>query len=76
VLGILPIVPYSEEPIRLAKGDMLVLHSDGVTEANDVNQNRAAPAAEIMQAVTKSLAECAAGAPRADDITLAVARLV
>jgi sigma-B regulation protein RsbU (phosphoserine phosphatase) len=90
VLGILPIAPYSEERIRLAKGDMLVLYSDGVTEANDVNQNeydeerfievlkknRAAPAAEIVQAVTKSLAEFAAGAPQADDITLVVAKIV
>jgi hypothetical protein len=56
---------------------MLVLYSDGVTEANDVNQNaydeerfievlkknRAAPAAGIAEAVPKSLAELAAGRP-------------
>jgi sigma-B regulation protein RsbU (phosphoserine phosphatase) len=69
---------------------MLVLYSDGVTEANDVNQNeydeerfievlkqhRTAPASEIVQAVKKSLAEFAAGAPQADDITLVVAKVV
>jgi len=90
VLGILPIAPYSEQRIHLDKGDMLVLYSDGVTEANDVNQNeyeetrfievlqqhRTEPAASIVQAVTKSLAEFAAGAPQADDITLVVAKVV
>jgi len=90
VLGILPIAPYSEMRIQLQKGDMLVLYSDGVTEANDVNQNeydedrfievlkkhRTEPAAEIVKAVTKSLNEFAAGAPQADDITLVVAKVV
>jgi sigma-B regulation protein RsbU (phosphoserine phosphatase) len=90
VLGILPIAPYSEMRIQLQKGDMLVLYSDGVTEANDVNQNeydeerfievlkahRTEPASEIVKAVTQSLAEFAAGAPQADDITLVVAKVV
>jgi len=90
VLGILPIAPYSEQRITLNKGDMLVLYSDGVTEANDVEQNeydeerfievltkhRTEPASAIVEAVTKSLAEFAAGAPQADDITLVVAKVV
>ena len=33
--GILPIAPYSEMQARLNHGDMLVLYSDGVTEANN-----------------------------------------
>ena len=75
---------------RLEKGDMLVLYSDGVTEANDIDHNEydeerfiqvlkehhTEPATEIVQAVTKSLAEFAAGAPQADDITLVVAKAV
>jgi serine phosphatase RsbU (regulator of sigma subunit) len=90
VLGILPIAPYSEQRITLHKGDMLVLYSDGVTEANDIEQNeydeerfievlkkhRTEPASAIVSAVTQSLAEFAAGAPQADDITLVVAKLV
>jgi serine phosphatase RsbU (regulator of sigma subunit) len=90
VLGILPIAPYSEMRISLQKGDMLVLYSDGVTEANDIDQNeygeerfievlkkhRTEPASAIVEAVTKSLAEFAAGAPQADDITLVVAKVV
>jgi len=90
VLGILPIAPYSEMRINLQKGDMLVLYSDGVTEANDVEhneydeerfievlkRNRELPATEIVSAVMKSVAEFAAGAPQADDITLLVAKVV
>jgi len=90
VLGILPIAPYGEMRISLQKGDMLVLYSDGVTEANDIDHNeygeerfikvlqqyRTAPASAIVEAVTKSLAEFAAGAPQADDITLVVAKVV
>ena len=35
VLGILSIAPYSEMHAQLDHGDMLVLYSDGVTEANN-----------------------------------------
>jgi sigma-B regulation protein RsbU (phosphoserine phosphatase) len=90
VLGILPIAPYGECRMALAPGDMLVLYSDGVTEATDVNynefgedrfievlrQNRGLPAAGIVEAVNSALAAFAAGAPQADDITLVVARRV
>jgi len=90
VLGILPIARYGEQRTSLNKGDMLVLYSDGVTEANDTEQNeygeerfievlrqhRTEPATAIVEAVTKSLAEFAAGAPQADDITLLVAKVV
>jgi serine phosphatase RsbU (regulator of sigma subunit) len=90
VLGIIPFAPYKEMHARLAPGDMLVIYSDGVTEANNVNhdeydeqrfievlqQHRRASASEIVAAVTKSLNEFAAGAPQADDITLVVAKRV
>jgi sigma-B regulation protein RsbU (phosphoserine phosphatase) len=88
VLGILPIAPYSEKRAALGRGDMLVVYSDGVTEATDTNQNefgeegliaalrrnRNLPSGEIVQAVTRALGEFCAGAPQADDITLVVAR--
>jgi serine phosphatase RsbU (regulator of sigma subunit)/pSer/pThr/pTyr-binding forkhead associated (FHA) protein len=88
VLGILPIAPYSEMHTRLEHGDMIVLYSDGVTEANNLNYdefgedrfievlkaNRNKPASAIVDAVTKALAEFSAGAPQADDITLVVAK--
>jgi serine phosphatase RsbU (regulator of sigma subunit)/pSer/pThr/pTyr-binding forkhead associated (FHA) protein len=88
VLGILPIAPYAEMHTAVERGGMLVLYSDGVTEANNANydefgeerlievlrENRERPAVEIVEAVTKALAEFAAGAPQADDITLVVAK--
>src|SRR6185295_1058735 len=88
VLGILPIAPYSEMHAHLDHGDMLVLYSDGVTEANNPNydefgedqlmdvlkKHRTQPATAIVDAVTKALADFAAGAPQADDITLVVAK--
>jgi len=90
VLGILPIAPYSEMFTQLDRGDMLVLYSDGVTEATNLNYDefgeqrlidtlkahRTEPSTAIVDAVTKALAEFTAGAPQADDITLVVGRRV
>ena len=89
-LGILPIAPYSEMHAQLNPGDILVIYSDGVTEANNLRyeefeeqrlidtlvQYRTESAANIVGAVTKALTEFAAGAPQADDITLVVAKRV
>lgn len=90
VLGILPIAVYKEQHASLEKGDMLVLYSDGVTEAVNaaydeygeerfiecLREHRAEPAAAIVQAAVQSLQAFAAGAPQADDITLVVAKRV
>jgi phosphoserine phosphatase RsbU/P len=88
VLGIISIAPYGEQRANLAPGDLLVLYSDGVTEANNpdydefgeerfirvLRENRARPAREILEAVTAALKEFTSGAPQADDITLVVAK--
>jgi len=90
VLGILPVAPYSEMRTRLERGDMLVLYSDGVTEATSLSYDeygeerfievlkaeREKPATSIVDSVMKSLTAFAAGAPQADDITLVVAKRV
>jgi phosphoserine phosphatase RsbU/P len=90
VLGILSIAPYQEDAERLERGDMLVLYSDGVTEATNLDyeefdeerfievlrNNRTEPAAKIVEAVTKAVADFTGAAPQADDITLLVARRV
>jgi serine phosphatase RsbU (regulator of sigma subunit) len=89
-LGILAFAPYGEQRGELGQGDMLVIYSDGVTEANNgaldefgekrliqvLRDNRHKPAGEIVQAVTDAVAEFAAGAPQADDITLMVAKRI
>jgi serine phosphatase RsbU (regulator of sigma subunit) len=90
VLGIVPMAAYRQMQAHLDPGDMLVLYSDGVTEANNIDYaefgeerfievlkaHRTQPATAIVEAVTKALAEFAAGAPQADDITLVVAKRV
>jgi serine phosphatase RsbU (regulator of sigma subunit) len=89
-LGILPMAPYGEQRARLERGDLLAVYSDGVTEATNaaeeefgekrlieaLRRHRASPAGEIIQGVRTSLAEFAAGAPQADDITLVIAKRV
>jgi serine phosphatase RsbU (regulator of sigma subunit) len=88
MLGILPLAQYQEGRVQLEKGDVLVLFSDGVTEATDAQdhefgEERLAqlvaslsekPAAEIVERIHQAVAEFTQGAPPADDITVVVAR--
>jgi sigma-B regulation protein RsbU (phosphoserine phosphatase) len=90
VLGIVPVAPYKQEKARLAPSDLLVIYSDGITEATNtaeeeygeerlaevLRSRRDEPAAAIVDAVTESLQQFTAGAPQADDITLVVAKRV
>jgi sigma-B regulation protein RsbU (phosphoserine phosphatase) len=90
VLGIVPFAPYEEDSVHLERGDMLVLYSDGVTEATNqaydefgeerlievLKRTRQESATTIVEAVTRALTEFTAGAPQADDITLSVVRRV
>ena len=87
-LGIMPTAPYEQESAKMEPGDVLVLYSDGVTEANNpegeefgedrfgqlLSENRAKTAREIVDAVNLALVEWVAGAPAADDITMVVAK--
>ena len=90
VLGILPTASYTQDKARLAAGDLLVIYSDGVTEATNtaeeeygegrlaevLRSRRGEAAAAIVDAVTESLHQFTSGAPQADDITLVVAKRV
>jgi serine phosphatase RsbU (regulator of sigma subunit) len=90
VLGIVPVAPYAQEKARLGPGDLLVIYSDGVTEATNtaaeeygeerlaevLGSRRDEAAAAIVDAVTDSLQQFTSGAPQADDITLVVAKRV
>jgi phosphoserine phosphatase RsbU/P len=90
VLGIVPFAPYKQERMRLDPGDVLVIYSDGVTEANNVSEeefgeerlvevlrrNRGKPAGVIVNAIMEALGKFTMGAPQGDDITLVVARRV
>ena len=86
IMGLFPATPYEAYESRLGLGDVLVLFSDGVTEATNaaedefgddrfietVRLNREKTASEILGAVTSALAAFVAGAPTADDVTLVV----
>ena len=88
ILGIMPTFTYQSASAQLNPGDVLVLYSDGVTEAVDpldqdfgeerlsslVGNLRNRPAAEIVEAVHKAVFDFAQGAPQFDDITVVVAR--
>lgn len=90
ILGIMPMATYQERQASLDPGDVLVLFSDGVTEASDPNDQefgerrlaelvaslRDRPAAEIVEEIHKAVAAFSEGAPAADDITVVVARRV
>jgi sigma-B regulation protein RsbU (phosphoserine phosphatase) len=90
ILGIFGMAKYEAMACRFNPGDVLLLFSDGVTEAvnpaNDefgedrltdvLRANRHRSADEIITAVTDAVTAFAAGAPSADDLTLVVAKRV
>jgi phosphoserine phosphatase RsbU/P len=89
ILGIMPMAPYTHQTARLNDGDMLVMFSDGVTEACQpgkdeefgeerlarlASEMRKEPAERVMRSLIGTLTKWIGGAPAADDITLIVAR--
>jgi serine phosphatase RsbU (regulator of sigma subunit) len=88
VLGVMPTMKYDAARNCLGKGDVLVIFSDGVTDALNpqgedfgetrleatVKEHRTEPSSAILDAVNRAIAEWAAGTPPPDDLTLLVAR--
>ena len=88
VLGVLSIAPYQEQQTRLNPGDLLVVYSDGVTEAANtaeeeygeerfiqlLRERRTGSAEEVVAAVRQAVNQFTLGAPQADDITVMVAK--
>jgi phosphoserine phosphatase RsbU/P len=82
-LGIVDDISYVPRSIALAPGDMLLLYTDGVTEAESsqsaqfgmkrleqtILEMRGHPARRVVEHVVKRVAEFAKGAPQSDDIT-------
>jgi sigma-B regulation protein RsbU (phosphoserine phosphatase) len=89
VVGSLPGLPYGETSTRLNPGDILLLYTDGVTEADDgsdtlfsamrLEQLLASSSARDMRSLVAEVRDAVvafeAGAPRADDMTLLVLHL-
>jgi sigma-B regulation protein RsbU (phosphoserine phosphatase) len=87
-LGIKPDAEYREGRTQLQPGDVLVIYSDGVTEAVSptgeefgptrlyevVSRNVEASAAGIRDRIESSLTKFAQGTSAADDITLVIVK--
>jgi sigma-B regulation protein RsbU (phosphoserine phosphatase) len=88
MLGVYPEPGYEEASLTLAPGDLLVVYSDGVTEAFDaanrpfgaegleaaVGRARRGSATEVLEAILAAAATHVNGASQSDDMTLVVLR--
>lgn len=86
VLGILDDLFFEEDVVSLEPGDLVVMFSDGVTEAANsrnelfgdgrleavVVENRHLGSAALADAIERAIHEFAAGEPMRDDVTLLV----
>lgn len=89
-LGMFAEADYAEEEVQLESGDVLVLYTDGVTEAMDKRQNLygearfyqclrqhlGRSARDIQDAVRSDVKSFMKDAPQADDITMMVVKVV
>jgi sigma-B regulation protein RsbU (phosphoserine phosphatase) len=85
-MGVVPDVDISPATVRFGHGDLLVLYTDGVTEAFNVkdepfgeerliaciDKNRALAAEDILTALLEEIRQFSGAAPQSDDITLMV----
>ena len=88
-LGLLEGTDYDQTELRLEPGDMLLLASDGITEAYGesgeeygvqrlrefVEAHPDASASELLAAISADVNEFAAGAPQNDDRTLLIVKV-
>ena len=87
-VGIAAEAPYTEARVELLAGDVLLIYSDGISEANNeaeeelgeeplidvVRGHAGATAAELQQRIDAELARFTGSAPQYDDMTLVVLR--
>lgn len=85
LIGILVDAEFAETEVRLAPGELLLLHTDGVTEVADggillgerelratLAARRGEPAAAVVEAVTAAALRLQRGTPRDDIAVLAI----
>jgi len=89
-LGVILDIELEEKEISLDSGDVVVLYTDGVTEAINeseeqfgpdrltaiIERTRNLPASEIVQQIQQGVLEFSGGQPQFDDITLMVLKIV
>lgn len=88
-LGVVPDVTIKPSLLELRSGDLLILYTDGVTEAFNerddyfgeerlldcVSRNRSRPVQEITDTLIEEIRTFSGTAPQSDDITLVVIRV-
>jgi sigma-B regulation protein RsbU (phosphoserine phosphatase) len=88
-IGLIEEAEFGEKTIELQNGDLLVLYTDGVTEALNLQnqefgrerltvlsrQVNTLPVKEVVQEIRQALEEFSEGKPLADDTTLVVCRI-
>ncbi|MFN0157949.1 MAG: GAF domain-containing SpoIIE family protein phosphatase [Bacteroidota bacterium] len=90
ILGIIPTtVPYEQATVQLQHGDLLVLFTDGVSEAMSkvseeygeerleqlLTKRMDEPAQQISDAMHQDIVEFTKGAPQSDDITMMIVKV-
>ncbi len=89
VLGILPEAQFEEASVSLDVGDLLLIYSDGYSEAMNrafeefgedrllemAQHNRNATSAELIHRIGEAVLQHAAGAPQTDDMTMIAVRV-
>ena len=87
-VGLFSSATYSDAETRLEKGDVLIIYSDGVTEALNTAgeefsderlaaqaiEHRSAPLGDLLQSIISAVQAFAGGAQQSDDVTVLVAR--
>ena len=90
VVGLVPDMPYEQADIDLCHGDLLVVYTDGFSEAmnpkleewgekrliNAVSSSDRLPAKDAIQSIIQAADAFASGAPQSDDMTLVILRVL
>ncbi len=90
VLSIMEDFPFEEETVDLGRGDLLVIYSDGITEAtntsevqfgeerlaNVIREHREESASGLVECIIKEVKAHAGGMAQADDMTLVVVKRI
>ena len=90
VVGVLPDMPYEQKTIDLTTDSVLVVYSDGITEAMDSNEeefgeerlitlvkeNRNLSATELIELIINTVNDHAGNAEQMDDMTLVIIKRV
>ncbi len=86
IVGILPDLSYEEKTIDFQPGNILVIFSDGITEAmnsneeeygeerllNFIEKNKTLPAVELINSIIKNVKDFAGNVEQMDDMTIIV----